>query len=241
MPEPAGGRTKAEGNGTGASELAQLRQLLLGQEIGDLAEIKDRLDDPAKRASEVGRILPEALKAVRTKKLSEALEPAFERSFHSSVRKHPKELADAIYPVIGPALRSSIRAAIREFAEGLNQMVEKSVSFRALRWRLEARMTGKPYSEILLARSLLYSVEQVFLIHRKSGLLLLHVVAEAQESVLKDADMISGMLTAIQDFFSDSFTEGGQDLETVDAGRLKLWIQYGPKAVLVELSAAPRR
>ena len=211
----------------------KLRQLLLGQEIGDLAEIKDRLDDPAKRAAEVGRILPEALKAVRTKKLSEALEPAFERSFHSSVRKHPKELADAIYPVIGPALRSSIRAAIREFAEGLNQMVEKSVSFRALRWRLEARMTGKPFNEILLARSLLYSVEQVFLIHRKSGLLLLHVVAEAQESVLKDADMISGMLTAIQDFLSDSFTEGGQDLETVDAGRLKLWIQYGPKAVLV--------
>jgi outer membrane protein OmpA-like peptidoglycan-associated protein len=59
------------------------------------------------------------------------------------------------------------------------------------------------------------------------------VVAESQESVLKDADMISGMLTAIQEFFSDSFTEGGQDLETVDAGRLKLWIQYGPKAVLV--------
>ena len=58
-----------------------------------------------------------------------------------------------------------------------------------------------------------------------------HVAAE--DSILKDADMVSGMLTAIQDFFSDSFTEGGQDLETVDSGRYKLWIQYGPKALVV--------
>ena len=92
-------------------------------------------------------------------------------------------------------------------------------------------MTGKPFSEILLARSLLYRVEQVFLIHRKSGLLLQHVAAE--DAVLKDADMISGMLTAIQDFVSDSFVEGGQDLETLDIGRFKLWIQYGPKAMIV--------
>jgi outer membrane protein OmpA-like peptidoglycan-associated protein len=92
-------------------------------------------------------------------------------------------------------------------------------------------MSGKPFTEILLARSLLYSVEQVFLIHRKSGLLLQH--AAAQGSVLKDADMISGMLTAIQDFLSDSFTEGGHDLETVDVGRFKLWLTYSSKVLLV--------
>jgi outer membrane protein OmpA-like peptidoglycan-associated protein len=41
------------------------------------------------------------------------------------------------------------------------------------------------------------------------------------------------MLTAIQDFLTDSFAEGGQNLETVDTGRFKLWIQYGSKALLV--------
>ena len=208
-----------------------MRQLLVGQELDELAQIKNWLDDPARRIADLAQILPEVVRAARAKALREALEPIFEKAFQSSVRKHPKELADAIYPVIGPALRNSIAAAIREFAESLNQIVEKSASLRAIRWRIEARVTGKNFTEILLARSLLYSVEQVFLIHRKSGLLLLHVAA--QDSVLKDADMISGMLTAIQEFFSDSFTEGGQDLETVDAGRLKLWIQYGSKAVLV--------
>jgi OOP family OmpA-OmpF porin len=222
VPEPAGA-------------LAELRELLVGQELADLAGVQARLADPAKRAEDLAQILPQALpaaiKAAKAKGLRDALEPIIEKSFQNSVRRNPKELADAIYPIMGPAIRSSIAAAIRDFAEALNQIVEKSASFRSIRWRIEALITGKPFSEILLSKSLLYSVDQVFLIHRQSGLLLQH--AAAQGSVLKDADMISGMLTAIQDFLSDSFTEGGQDLETVDAGRFKLWLTYGAKVMLV--------
>ena len=193
--------------------------------------LRKRLDDPAVRSAETGRILPGAIKSASSKNLREALEPVFEKSFRNSVRKNPKDISDAIYPVMGPAIRSSIRAAIREFAESLNQIVEKSASWRAIRWRVEARVTGRPFTEILLTRSMLYSVEQVFLIHRESGVLLMHVAAKSV--VIKDADMVSGMFTAIQDFVSDSFLESGQELETIDVGRYKLWIQYGSKALLV--------
>lgn len=232
MAESAGDRaaTSSRGNGIGA-EFAQLRELLLGEELNELAAIRGRMDDPARRSAELAEVLPDAIKAARAKALRAALEPLFEKVFQSSVRKHTREIADAIYPVMGPALRNSIAAAIREFAESLNQMVEKSLSLRGIRWRIEALFTGKSFGEIVLARSLLYSVQHVFLIHRKSGLLLYQAAARAP--VLKDADMISGMLTAIQDFVTDSFTEAAQDLETVDAGRFKLWIQYGPKAMLV--------
>jgi OOP family OmpA-OmpF porin len=212
-------------------ELTQLRELLVGQEIEDLACVQERLANPAKRIDDVAQILPEAIKSAKTKSLRDALEPVIEKTFHSSVRKNPKELADAIYPIIGPAIRSSIGAAIRDFAETLNQIVEKSASLRSIKWRIESLITGKPFSEILLARSLLYSVEQVFLIHRENGILLQH--AAAQAAILKDADMISGMLTAIQDFLSDSFSQSGQDLETVDAGRFRLWLTYGTKVMLV--------
>lgn len=224
MPEPAS-------NGASSADLSELRQLLVGPELEQLANVQDRLADPARRSADFAQVLPEAIKAAKPKALRDALEPVFEKAFQSSVQKNPKVLADAIYPIIGPAIRTSIAAAIRDFAEALNQIVEKSASFRAIRWRVESLITGKPFSEILLARSLLYSVEQVFLIHRKSGLLLQH--AAAQGSILKDADMISGMLTAIQDFLTDSFAEAGHDLETVDAGRFKLWITYSPKVLLV--------
>ncbi len=222
----------AGASGTDSAELNELRRLIVGPELEQLATVQERLDDPAQRAADLyagaagGRQGRKSAVALR-----ESLEPFIEKAFASSVRKHPHELAESIYPVIGPAIRTSIAAAIREFAEALNQIVEKSVSFRAIKWRVEALITGKPFSQILLARSLLYSVEQVFLIHRKSGLLLQH--AAAQGSVLKDADMISGMLTAVQDFLSDSFAEGGQELDTVDTGRFRLWMTYSPKVLLV--------
>lgn len=213
-----------------ARELEELRELLIGQELESLADVQGRISDPARRAQDLAQVLPDAIKSAKAKNLREALEPLVERSFHHAVRKNPGEIVEAIYPVIGPSIRASIGKALRDFAENLNQIVEKSASLRAIRWRIESLITGKPFSEILLSRSLLYTVEQVFLIHRSSGVLLQN--AAAQESVVKDADMISGMLTAIRDFVSDSFV-GGQDLETVDVGSYKLWMTYGTKVLLV--------
>jgi len=225
MPEPAVKPVDA------SNELDRLRQLLVGDELARLERLEARVAEPPSRTIDLAEVLPAAVRGAKAKALREALEPINEKAFSSSIRKNPKEVADAIYPIIGPAIRNSIAAAIRDFAEALNQIVEKSVSFRALSWRIESIVSGKPFTEILLARSLLYSVEQVFLIHRKSGLLLQHVAA--QDAVLKDADMISGMLTAIQDFVSDSFAEEGQNLETVDIGRFKLWLTYSPKVLVV--------
>jgi OOP family OmpA-OmpF porin len=240
MPEPAVNPVDESANGAASSassspahsnEVNELRRLLVGAELEQLARLESRVAQPASRTADMAEVLPDAIRGAKGKALRDALEPTIEKAFSNSVRKNPKEVADAIYPVMGPAIRSSIAAAIRDFAEALNQIVEKSASFRAIRWRIESIVSGKPFNEILLARSLLYSVEQVFLIHRKSGLLLVHVAAKG--SVLKDADMISGMLTAIQDFLSDSFAEGGQELETVDTGRFKLWLTYHPKVLLV--------
>jgi outer membrane protein OmpA-like peptidoglycan-associated protein len=217
MPEPAGA-------------LAELRELLVGQELEELAGVQARLADPTKRAEDLAQVLPAAIKAAKASSLREALEPLVERTLYSSARNHPQKLVDAISPIMGPAIRTSIAASIREFAESLNQIVRKSFSFQSIRWRIEALLTGKSFSDILLSRSLVYSVEQVFLIHKQSGLLLLEA---ARESVLKDVDMISGMLTAMQDFMTDSFKEGGQPLETIDIGQYKLWVTYGSKVLLV--------
>lgn len=190
-------------DGPAQNDLAELRRLLVGAEIERLARLEASVSDPSR----------------------------FERAFSRAAHKDPRALADAVFPVIGPAIRQSIAAALREFAETLSQVAEKSLSLRGIRWRLESLLSGKPFGEILLARSLLYSVEQVFLIQRDSGLLLKH--AAAKGTVVRDADMVSGMLTAIQNFVSDSFADPGHDLETIDAGRFRLWITYAPKVILV--------
>jgi OOP family OmpA-OmpF porin len=115
--------------------------------------------------------------------------------------------------------------------ESLNQTLEHSLSWRALQWRVTALRTGKSFAEVVLLNTLVYRVEQVFLIHRDSGLLLQHVKSGAVS--IRDADMVSGMLTAIRDFVRDSFRVSEDEaLENLQIGELSVWIEQGPHAVL---------
>jgi outer membrane protein OmpA-like peptidoglycan-associated protein len=221
------------GRKSGDEALAELRDILVGPEREKIRQLQQRLDDRAARAEEISRTLPDAirLQSVRGHKLRVALQPILEDSVRISVQRNPKILSDALFPLISETVRKAVFAALQTMLQTLNQTLEQSVSARSFRWRLEAMRTGKSFAEIVVLRSLLYRVEQVFLIHRKTGLLLAH--SEADSVVVKDADLVSGMLTAIQDFMRDSF-EGshGQDLETVEIGDRTLWIQYGPQAIL---------
>ena len=87
-----------------------------------------------------------------------------------------------------------------------------------------------PFRDVALKRSLPYAVRHVLLIDRESGLLLLEVSSESR--VLKDADMISGMLTVILDFVRESFPEDRQALESVKAGQFTIYIQHSSRAIL---------
>jgi OOP family OmpA-OmpF porin len=115
--------------------------------------------------------------------------------------------------------------------ESFNQALEHSLSARGIKWRIEALRTGKPFAEIVLMHSLLFRVEQVFLIHRHSGLVLSHVVA--RQVATQDASLVAGMLSAIQQFVRDSFVSKKEEsLDSLNVGELEVWIEEGPDAVL---------
>jgi outer membrane protein OmpA-like peptidoglycan-associated protein len=140
-------------------------------------------------------------------------------------------LLDLLFPLIGPAIRKAIASALRSMIDSLNHSLDVSISLRGVKWRLEAIRTGKPFAEVVLLHTLRYRVEQVFLIHRDGGILLLHVAAKAVTP--QDGDLISGMLTAIQDFIRDSFgAQGNEGLATVQMGELTIWIEQGPQAIV---------
>jgi OOP family OmpA-OmpF porin len=115
--------------------------------------------------------------------------------------------------------------------QSMNRTLEHSFSLQGLKWRLEAWRTGKSFAEVVLLHTLLYRVEQVFLIHRETGLMLQHAAAGA--TAVQDTDMVSGMLTAIRDFVQDSFsTKQSDTLDTLQVGELTVWIEQGPRALL---------
>jgi OOP family OmpA-OmpF porin len=159
------------------------------------------------------------------------LTPTVEDILRTSVEKNPKTLVNVLFPVIGPAIRKAIAETFKRMLQSLNQTLEYSFSLQGLKWRIEALRTGKPFAEVVLLHSLVYRVEQVFLIHRQTGLMLHHVGADPTAS--EDADMISSMLRAIQDFAHDSFRlSRGDSLETLQVGDLTVWIEQGPQALL---------
>jgi outer membrane protein OmpA-like peptidoglycan-associated protein len=210
----------------------ELRSLIVGPEQRELRTLAAHLLDPSVQVRDVSRVLPDAI-ALRSNdaQLTRVLAPTIEDALTASVRRDPRPLADALFPVMGPAIRKAIAHTLAAMMDSLNRTVEQSVSLRALQWRWTAFRTGKPFAEIVLLNTLQYRVEQVFLIHRETGLLLQHVSADAGAG--QHADQISAMLTAIRDFVSDSFNTSGSDsLDALRIGELSVIVEQGPGAVL---------
>jgi outer membrane protein OmpA-like peptidoglycan-associated protein len=212
----------------------QLRHLIVAPEQQDLAKIQERLDDPERRARDVSSVIAEAIQLRRRRDdaaLAEALAPTVRETLRESVRKDPHDLADALFPVMGPAIRKSITETLRSMLESFNEALEHSFSWRGIRWRIESIRTGKPFAEIVLMHSLLYRVEQVFLIHHETGLVLNNVVAPSVAT--QDPSLVAGMLSAIQQFVHDSFESPDEDtLGSLTVGEVEVWVEQGPHAVL---------
>ena len=215
------------------TELQTLRKLLLGADYQELLQLKQQLENPNQYSLSIAKVVSEAI-AIRVQQdssIAQALGPTIEGAIDHSIKSNPKALADSLYPIMGPAIRKSIFETISAMLEGFNQAVEQSLSPRSLGWRIDAWRSGKPYSEIVFLKTLVYRVEQVFLIHRDTGLVLQHL--ESSDIISKDPDLVSAMLTAIQDFIADSFQTSGEDqLSTLQLGDLRILVEQGPSAVI---------
>jgi OOP family OmpA-OmpF porin len=211
--------------------LNELRRLLVGHEIEVLGRLREVVEDPEQLGQAVGRVLPTAV-AASDSRLGEVLAPALEKATASSIRNDPRALIDILYPVIVPAIRRSVGEKVDTTFQSLDETLRQSLTWRGLRWRLEAWRTGRTFAEVVLNHTLIYQVEHAFLIHNHSGLLISHVAAE--DAASQDPQLVSSMLTAIQDFVKDSFQGAGQQgVDTLRLGDLRLWCEAGQYAMLV--------
>ena len=225
------GTEQPDGTAPFDPRLEELRRLILGREIDLLERLRQVIEDPERLGVAVGRALPTAV-ANSDMRLGHVLAPALERATETSIRNDPRVLVDILQPVIGPAIRKSVGDTLDNSFQSLNELLRQSLSWRGLRWRIEAWRTAKPFAEVVLNHSLVYQVEHVFLIHSHTGLLISHVAAP--DAASQDPQLVSSMLTAIQDFVRDSFKGSGQQaVDTLRLGDLRLWCEAGPLAMVV--------
>ncbi len=234
-----------ESSPNGSGSLEELRHLILAPEQEALERLNERIENPESRTDDVSGVVAEAIQRRREQggsdALSDALAPTIETALRESVRKDPSTLADALFPVMGPAIRRSILETLRSVLDSFNQVLDQSLSWQGLKWRVEAMRTGRSFTEVALLHSLVFRVEQVFLIHKRTGLPIAHAVAP--EVAIQDPSLVSGMLSAIQDFVRDSFHTGrGQGVNRMNVGDLDVWVEIGPYAILAAVirGVAPR-
>ena len=226
-PDAAGGDRTSD---VSVRELSELRDLLFGGERRQLEELRRRLDTLEITPEELAEKLPQAIaqRSARDDQLAIAMAPTVETAISESVRRNPHEIATAIFPVLGPAIRKAIAETMAGLVNTINRAIDHSLSPRGIRWRIESWRTGVPFAQIVIRHALVYRVEQVFLVHADTGLLLAHVPEETA-----NADLITGMLTAIADFVNDSFeTRHTGELRAFAVGDLTVLVEAGPQAYI---------
>lgn len=134
--------------------------------------------------------------------------------------------AGAWLNIVYPLLVISTNYLGHSFNSGVQQLQQ---AFRNL--QASEQKHRSLFAEVVRLRPPVFRVEQVFLIHRQTGLLLLHVAADP--TTIRDPDLISGMLIAIQDFVQDSFrVSTDEGAETIQIGELTVWIEKDQLEVL---------
>lgn len=213
-------------------QMRLLRDLLLGEQ-GEY--VKQALRDNAREI--VSEVFSEALfdRQKADGSVNKVILPLVEKSVEHSVANHSEQMVGALYPLVGSLVRKSVSAFITDLLEKTNSLIENSFTLKGLKWRLKARQAGVSFSQYVASQTFAFRVEQVFLIHRETGLLLNSLCAGLHETA--DAHLISAMLTAINDFVSDSFAPGAekseQQLDVVKTEDFTLLLKAGPRALLV--------
>ena len=103
---------------------------------------------------------------------AEVVRPTVERAILLSSQHDPTVLGAALASVVGTAFRQSITGIFRRAIIYLNRFLVHSFSMEGIRWRFESIRTGKPFQQVVREHSLTHPVTQVFLIHRRTGLMI---------------------------------------------------------------------
>ena len=224
--------SRKTGNSSTGDDLDRLRQLILGENTARLEHVYQRVSDPDSRTSDVAEVLPDAINRVVDDPVSKPqIERPIVETIQSAIRNDADSFAEALFPVLGPAIRRAVADTLKSLVQRINIALEHSFTIKGLRWRMEAARSGVPFGQIVLRETMLYAVQEVFLIQPGSGLVLASV--RRDDTLLLDEDAFSAMLSAIQAFIQDSFGRSdGDKLRSAELGDRTLWVVNGPGAVL---------
>lgn len=189
------------------SGVNELRSILLQAERDEIQLLKEQI-------TAVNFRLDDA--KTRANETSEILTEAT-----TLTHQHDTSFSPALKPIIVEQFQASSRENPEIMAEALFPILGPAIR------KMIANMLSLDKNKTKRT----YKFEQLFLIEKESGLPICHAKSESVET--QDADMVSGMLSAIQSFVQDAFsTQEFDGLNTLQLGEVSVWIEWGPSAVV---------
>lgn len=209
--DPAAHRHTPDTMEDAEASLSVLQEILLGTErtqmerlAGDVENLRRQVGDKDALAKAVAPILGDAIKR--------------------QIQDSREEIIDALYPVIGQIVMRAVTEAIRDLARSIDEKLREATDFQRIGLRLRSLFTGVPAHQLALRESLPFAVQEIYLLHRDSGLLIWHATASGKGA--PDSDLIGSMLTAIREFAEQALGGGGENLHQMGFGQRELVMEF---------------
>jgi outer membrane protein OmpA-like peptidoglycan-associated protein len=126
----------------------------------------------------------------------------------------------------GRMVKAYVASAMKDLADQINRRLEQN----ALMLRIRSLTTGRSMAELAMAGAQPLKVEEVFLIRRGSGELVARWPRAATGS--NRDHMLSGTLTAINEFAAEAFKSEGSSLRQIDLDTAQVYLRASPVYLL---------
>jgi hypothetical protein len=214
--------------------LEQLKAILFQKDRQEIDSIQHVLNTESELKKKVDPIFD-----IRIQQLKDRFPQEFgalvNKSIEEKLEESKEQLLNIIYPVLGQMIRKFVTYQFQLLKEGIDDRVSKTFSSKGLINQIKSKLFGIQASEMVLSDLDIPEIQEVYVIQRNSGLL----IGNYSKNNTMDKDMIAGMLTAIKSFVEDAFQQENQELDLIQYGSYKIWIQnFYPYYIAVALSGS---
>ena len=220
----------------GAEAFERLKDLLLSEDEKQIRQLREQLDALKNQLQDKERLIrtldPVLADLLQRKiqeskgEMAEALAPVMGAAIKRQVKEARDDVVDALYPVIGRMISKAVAEAMKKLAASINERMNQTFNFKLLLTRLKAKLLGVSSGEMLLTETGYFRLEEIFLIDKRSGLLIAQAGASGNPDGTDDSQVIAGMLSAIKSFVEDAFS-GGQETELQE-------IEYSNRTIRID-------
>ena len=208
-------------------KIQTLQRLLLEEDREDIIALKNEIKalrsliESEKEFDEViSPIISKHLKTY-TLEMPDKLGPSITKTLKYEIENSTHTIVDALYPIIGKLIKRYIQTEFQKLSDKINKQVDERFSFKALKRKFRSLFFGVKEEDIIISKLSETQIQQIFIIEKHSGLLR----GNYSTANTIDKDVLSGMLTAIKSFVEDALKTGGDQLEVIEYGMYKIYIQ----------------